>query len=186
MGRRNFNVDPTPFIGRRLAAESFNGGGVMKPSGTSVPTLFAFPLIYPLTNALAHDDAAGPRGAKLGKVQFKTTCSAEAQKQFEGALARLHSLHCPETINALNAVPKIDSSCGIASWGLAVANRPNPLVGPWDKATLQRALDWVNKGESVGAKSQRERDWLAAIKLFYQDHETLDQTTRTANYEKAM
>ena len=160
----------------------------MKPSGTAlaVATLFAFALIYPLTNALAHDDAAGPRGAKLGKVQFKTTCSAEAQKQFEVALARLHSFHFPETINAFNAVTKIDSSCGIAYWGLAVANRPNPLVGPWDKATLQRGLDWVNKGESVGAKSQRERDWLAAIKLFYQDHETLDQTTRTANYEKAM
>src|ERR1051325_2256489 len=188
MGRRNFNVDPTPFIGRRLAAESFNGGGVMKPSGTAlaVATLFAFALIYPLTNALAHDDAAGPRGAKLGKGPFKTTCSAEAQKQFEVALARLHSFHFPETINAFNAVTKIDSSCGIAYWGLAVANRPNPLVGPWDKATLQRGLDWVNKGESVGAKSQRERDWLAAIKLFYQDHETLDQTTRTANYEKAM
>jgi len=160
----------------------------MKPTRTAlaVASLFAFALICPLTNAFAHDDAAGPRGAKLGKVQFKTSCSAEAQKQFEVALARLHSFHFPETINAFNAVTKIDSSCAIAYWGLAVANRPNPLVGPWDKATLQRGLDWVNKGESIGAKSQRERDWLAAIKVFYQDHESVDQTTRTANYEKAM
>src|SRR5215510_9167503 len=160
----------------------------MKPTGTAlaVASLSAFALICPLTNALAHDDAAGPRGAKLGKVQFKTTCSAEAQKQFEVALARLHSFHFPETINAFNAVTKTDASCGIAYWGLAVSTRPNPLVGPWDKATLQRRLDFVNKGESIGAKSQRERDWLAAIKVFYQDHESVDQTTRTANYEKAM
>ncbi|MFL6566816.1 MAG: hypothetical protein ACJ8G5_17905 [Burkholderiales bacterium] len=156
----------------------------MKPTGTAVAvaSLFAFAV----SSALAHDDAAGPRGPKLGKVQFKTTCSAEAQKQFEVALARLHSFHFPETINAFNAVTKIDSSCGIAYWGLAVSNRPNPLVGPWDKATLQRGLDWAQKGESVGAKSQRERDWLAAIRVFYQDHETLDQGTRTANYAKAM
>jgi len=156
----------------------------MKPTGTAlaVASLFAFAI----SSTLAHDDAAGPRGAKLGKVQFKTTCSAEAQKQFEVALARLHSFHFPETLNAFNAVTKIDSSCAIAYWGLAVSNRPNPLVGPWDKATLQRGLEWVQKGESIGAKSQRERDWLAAIKVFYQDHETVDQTTRTANYEKAM
>jgi len=156
----------------------------MKPTVTAaaVASLFAFAV----SSALAHDEAAGGRGAKLGKVQFKTTCSAEAQKQFEVALARLHSFHFPETINAFNAVTKIDSSCAIAYWGLAVSNRPNPLVGPWDKATLQRGLDWVNKGESIGAKSQRERDWLAAIKVFYQDHETVDQSTRTANYEKAM
>src|SRR3954464_9981371 len=156
----------------------------MKPTVTAaaVASLFAFAV----SSALAHDEAAGGRGAKLGKVQFKTTCSAEAQKQFEVALARLHSFHFPETINAFNAVTKIDSSCGIAYWGLAVSNRPNPLVGPWDKATLQRGLDWVNKGESIGAKSERERDWLAAIKVFYQDHDTVDQATRTANYEKAM
>jgi len=156
----------------------------MKPAGIAlaVASLFAFATF----SSLAHDDAAGPRGAKLGKVQFKTTCSAEAQKQFEVALARLHSFHFPETINAFNAVTKIDSSCAIAYWGLAVANRPNPLVGPWDKATLQRGLDWVQKGESIGAKSQRERDWIAAIKVFYQDHETVDQATRTASYEKAM
>jgi hypothetical protein len=156
----------------------------MKLTGTAlaVASLFAFAI----SNALAHDDDAGPRGAKLGKVQFKTTCSAEAQKQFEVALARLHSFHFPETLNAFNAVTKIDSSCAIAYWGLAVSNRPNPLVGPWDKATLQRGLDWVNKGESIGAKSQRERDWLAAIKVFYQDHESVDQGTRTASYEKAM
>jgi hypothetical protein len=155
----------------------------MKPTRTAlaVASLFAFAV-----SAIAHDDAAGPRAAKLGKVQFKTTCSAEAQKQFEVALARLHSFHFPETINAFNAVTKIDSSCAIAYWGLAVSNRPNPLVGPWDKATLQRGLEWAQKGESIGAKSQRERDWLAAIKVFYQDHETVDQTTRTASYAKAM
>ena len=156
----------------------------MKPTGTAVAvaSLFAFAI----SSALAHDDAAGPRGAKLGKVQFKTTCGTEAQKQFEVALARLHSFHFPETINAFNAVTRIDSSCAIAYWGLAVSNRPNPLVGPWDKATLQRGLDWAQKGESIGAKSQRERDWLAAIKVFYQDHESVDQATRTANYAKAM
>ena len=155
----------------------------MKPTRTAVAvaSLFAFAV-----SAIAHDDAAGPRGARLGKVLFKTSCSAEAQKQFEGALARLHSFHFPETMKAFSAIPQTDPGCAIAYWGLAVSNRPNPLVGPWDKATLQRGLEFVQKGEAIGAKTQRERDWLAAIKVFYQDHETVDQNTRSANYEKAM
>src|SRR5262245_8260596 len=116
----------------------------MKPARMALAVAALFTLTF--SNVFAHDDEAGPRGAKLGKVQFKTTCSAEAQKQFEVALARLHSFHFPETINSFNAVTKIDPGCAIAYWGLAVSTRPNPLVGPWDKATLQRGLDFVNKG----------------------------------------
>src|SRR3954470_8145854 len=114
----------------------------MKPTVTAaaVASLFAFAI----SSALAHDEAAGRGGANLGKAQFKTTCSAEAQKQFEVALARLHSFHFAGTIKAFNAVTKIDSSCGLAYWGLPVASRRSTLVGPWDKATLQRGLDWAN------------------------------------------
>jgi hypothetical protein len=148
----------------------------------AVASLFAFGI----SNALAHDDNAGAGGARLGKVLFKTSCSAEAQKQFEVALAQLHSFHFPETMRTFAAIPKADPGCAIAYWGLAVSNRPNPLVGPWDKATLQRGLEFVQKGEAIGVKSQRERDWLAAIKEFYQDHESVDQYTRSKNYEKAM
>jgi tetratricopeptide (TPR) repeat protein len=156
----------------------------MKPTG--IAALVASLFTFALSNALAHDDAAGPRSAKLGKVLFKTSCNAQAQKEFEVALARLHSFHFPETMRSFGAIPQADPSCAIAYWGLAVSNRPNPLVGPWDKATLQRGLEFVQKGEAIGAKTQRERDWLAAIKTFYQDHESVDQTTRTKNYEKAM
>jgi tetratricopeptide (TPR) repeat protein len=156
----------------------------MKPTG--IAALVASLFTFALSNALAHDDAAGPRSAKLGKVLFKTSCNAQAQQEFEVALARLHSFHFPETMRSFGAIPQADPSCAIAYWGLAVSNRPNPLVGPWDKATLQRGLEFVQKGEAIGAKTQRERDWLAAIKTFYQDHESVDQTTRTKNYEKAM
>src|SRR5712692_9674563 len=133
--------------------------------------------------AFAHYD---PDGEKFGKVLFKTSCSPAAQKEFERALALLHSFDFPETIKAFSAIPQTDPGCAIAYWGLAVSIRPNPLVGPWDAATLKRGLEAVEKGEAIGAKTQRERDWLAAIKQFYQDFESVDQDTRTRKYEKAM
>lgn len=138
--------------------------------------------------AWAHGDdpMSGANAEKLGHVQFKTSCTPVAQRQFERALAMLHSFYFPETVKAFAAIPETDASCAIAYWGIAVSTRPNPLVGPFDAATLKRGLDAVSKGEAIGAKTQRERDWLAAIKEFYRDFDTVDQDTRTRNYEKAM
>src|ERR1700730_12181710 len=123
---------------------------------------------------------------KLGRVLFKTSCSPEAQKQFERGLALLHSFFFPETVKAFSAIPEIDPSCAIAYWGIAISQRPNPLVPPFDAATLKRGLEAIEKGEAIGAKTERERDWLAALKEFYKDYNTVDQDTRTKNYEKAM
>src|SRR5262247_1911258 len=142
------------------------------------------------TGVLAHqDDAASPRksqGEKLGKVFFKTSCTPPAQQEFERALAMLHSFYFPETVKAFTKVTEIDPGCAIAYWGLAVSTRPNPLVGPFDAATLKRGLDAVEKGKAIGAKTARERDWLSAIEAFYKDFDKVDQETRTRNYAKAM
>src|SRR5919198_5695862 len=143
-------------------------------------------LVVSATAVSAHDDETKARGEKLGRVAFKTSCSPEAQKQFERALAMLHSFFFPETVKTFSAIPEIDPSCAIAYWGIAISQRPNPLVGPWDAATLKRGLDAIEKGEAIGAKTQRERDWLAALKEFYKDYDKVDQDTRTRNYEKAM
>ncbi len=123
---------------------------------------------------------------QLGRVLFKTSCSPEAQKQFERALAMLHSFFFPETIKTFSAIPETDPSCAIAYWGIAISQRPNPLVPPFDAATLKRGLEAIEKGEAIGAKTERERDWLTALKAFYKDYDTVDQDTRTKNYEKAM
>ena len=119
-------------------------------------------------------------------MHFKTSCSAEAQKQFERALAMLHSFFFPETVKAFTAIPTTDPSCAIAYWGDRHQPAPNPLVGPFDAATLKRGLDAIEKGEAIGPKTQRERDWLAALKEFYKDYDKVDQDTRTRNYAKAM
>src|SRR5437899_897470 len=132
------------------------------------------------------DDAATRSSEKLGRVLFKTSCSPEAQKQFERALAMQHSFFFPETIKTFSAFPQTDPSCAISYWGIAISQRPNPLVGPFDSAALKRGLDAVEKGKAIGAKTQRERDWLAAIEAFYKDYEKVDQDTRTQNYAKAM
>jgi tetratricopeptide (TPR) repeat protein len=138
--------------------------------------------------AFAHDGdpKTKPGGDRFGRVLFKTSCTPEAQKQFERALAMLHSFYFPETVKAFTAIPETDPACAIAYWGIAISQRPNPLVGPFDAATLKRGLDAIEKGEAVGAKTPRERDWLAAAKEYFKDYDKVDQDTRARNYARAM
>ena len=150
-----------------------------------ISTAAAVLVAFASAPAFGHDEPQQNQ-ARLGQVLFKTSCTPEAQKEFERALAMLHSFWFPETVNAFAAIPRTDPQCAIAYWGLAVSIRPNPLVGPWDAATLKRGLDAVEKGEATGARTERERDWLAAIKEFYRSFDTVDQDTRTTNYAKAM
>ena len=142
-------------------------------------SIFVLPALVSWTASGHNDDLLkDAKSGRFGRVLFKTSCTAEAQQQFDRALAMLHSFYFPETVKAFNAIAETDPECAIAYWGLAMSQRPNPLVGPFDAATLKRGLDAIEKGEAIGAKTARERDWLAAIKAFYKDYDKVDQDTR--------
>jgi hypothetical protein len=123
---------------------------------------------------------------KLGKVDFPVSCTAEAQAQFNRAVAMLHSFWFPQAPKAFAAVSEIDPDCAMAHWGIAISQRANPLVGPPDAEALKRGLASVEKAKAIGAKTQRERDYIAAIELFYKDSDKLDHRARVLAYEKAM
>ncbi len=152
----------------------------------SVTTFIAALFAFAAGQLLAHDEPQAKKKENYGRVMFKTSCNAQAQKEFEKGLAQLHSFFFPETVKTFSAIPQIDPSCAIAYWGIAISQRPNPLVGPFDAATLKRGLDAVEKGEAIGAKTARERDWLGALKEYFRDYDKVDQDTRTQNYERAM
>lgn len=134
----------------------------------------------------AHDDdaALASRG-QFGKVHFPTSCSPQVQPQFERAVAMLHSFFFPEHIKAFQAVIKADPGCAMAYWGLAISQRPNPLVPPWPEENLKRALEAIQQGKAV-AKTERERDWLNALEAVYRDYEKVPTSERSQRYERAM
>jgi len=123
---------------------------------------------------------------KLGKVDFPISCSPEAQAQFNRAVAMLHSFWFPQAPKTFAAVSETDPGCAMAHWGIAMTQRANPLVGPPDAGALKRGLASIEKAKAIGAKTQRERDYINAIELFYKDSDKLDHRTRVLAYEKAM
>lgn len=123
---------------------------------------------------------------KLGTVHFPVSCTPDAQKQFERAVAMLHSFWYPQDLNAFVEVTKTDASCVMGYWGIAISRRGNPLIGAPEPATLKDGLEAVAKAKAAGAKTQREQDYISAIEAYYKDFETVDFPTRVLAYEKAM
>jgi tetratricopeptide (TPR) repeat protein len=122
----------------------------------------------------------------LGRVHFETSCTPQAQDKFDRGLAMVHSFFYPDTIQAFTEAAAADPQCAIAYWGIAISSRPNPLILPLTPAVLKKGLEAVEKGKTIGAKTERERDWLSAIEVYYRDYDKVDQATRGLSYEKAM
>jgi hypothetical protein len=123
---------------------------------------------------------------RLGEVNFPISCSPAAQQQFNRAVAMQHSFFFPETVKAFTALAEKEPSCAMAYWGIAVSQRPNPLVGPFPGDVLKRGWDAIEKARAAAQKTERETGWIEALAAYYQDYAAVPQQARTANYEAAM
>ena len=83
------------------------------------------PLLY--EPAWAQDEHAGhSAGEQLGSVHFPISCSQDAQRQFDRAVALLHSFFYPETVKAFSAIAQAEPACGAFPQRAAMP-RLNPL-----------------------------------------------------------
>lgn len=122
-----------------------------------------------------------------GEVYFPTSCSPSVEKQFDRALALLHSFWAKDAIQGFNAVLQQDPDCAIAYWGIAMSLQQNPLTGQEPNANATKdALTGLDRAKAIGARTQRERDYLAAVDLIYRDADKIDFRSRRLAYEKAM
>jgi len=131
-----------------------------------------------------HGDHAS--GGTFGSVHFDLSCSAGTQKQFDRAVAMLHSFFYPETEKAFRAIVEQEPSCAMGYWGIAISQRPNPLTAPFPPQLLQQGWSALQQARAAGAGTQRERDWIEALVPFFESHDTVDQATRTRRYAVAM
>ena len=138
-----------------------------------------------MSAALAAPAFADSGGAHVGQAHFATSCSAPAQQQFDRAVAMLHSFWYPEAAKSFAAIGETDPNCAIAQWGVAMSMW-YPLWYPPSEASLKTGAAAVEKARSIGAKTDRERDYIEAIGAFYKDSGSVDHRTRSVAYEKAM
>jgi hypothetical protein len=122
---------------------------------------------------------------RLGKVHFQTSCTEAAQRRFDRGMRYQHSFWYRESKAIFEEVLKADSECAIAYWGIALSLLYNPHAPP-PPENLPLGLAALQKGKTIGAKTQRERDYIDALLVFYTDYDKIDHRTRVQAYLKAM
>jgi hypothetical protein len=122
----------------------------------------------------------------LGKVHFSNSCDASVQADFNRGVALLHSFWFTRSTEVFTDISKRDPSCGMAWWGLAMGHMGNPFSWPPLPELLSKGWEAAQKAKTVGAKTQRERDYIAAVEIFYKDYDKIDHQTRAKAYTKAM
>jgi tetratricopeptide (TPR) repeat protein len=121
---------------------------------------------------------------QLGTVHFPVSCAPDVQKSFEKGVALLHSFWYEESEEAFQEIQKQDPKCAMAYWGEGMSvwhqlwNRPGAK-------TIKKELGGLKKAEKLHANTDRERDYIAALKAFYSNGK-VDHEKRAQAYSDAM
>jgi hypothetical protein len=126
--------------------------------------------------------------ARLGKVHFKVECNAAARQEFDLAMAYYHSFAFERTKAPLDRALAADPACGMTHWLRALGSLDNPFTWPIPVTpkVLDEGLASLEAARKAGLKSQRERDYVDALAVFFRDHDKLNHRTRAKAFEDAM
>ena len=156
----------------------------MKPSKSLLAIFASLVLFTGISRAHDEDEGKG----HLGKVDFSNTCDAKVKDRLSRGVAMLHSFWYSEGEKTFREVLAQDPGCAIATWGLASLLMNNPLAGTGaTPKAIEQAQNLIETGRRIGAKSQRERDYLEAVAAYYEDaanrSERVRQLARSKAYE---
>ena len=128
--------------------------------------------------------AGDTAGERLGAVSFSVSCSPGEQASFDRGVALLHDFWYAEAQPQFERIAKADPSCAMAHWGIAMSifheiwDRPDENAMKLGRAEMQKA-------QSPAAQTERERDYIAALAVFYQP-DYPDYMARVTAYSAAM
>src|SRR5216683_8077909 len=124
----------------------------------------AFGLLFILAlqpAALRADTLSAAPPDQLGKVNFPTSCTAEAQPTIEKGLALLHSFQYKESEQTFAAAATREPKCAMARWGKAMARFHQLWDFPDDK-TLKEGRKDVEAAQKLRSANPREQGFLNA------------------------
>src|ERR1700730_914338 len=121
---------------------------------------------------------------KLGVVSFSISCSKGSQKAIEHGLALLHSFLFDDAEDQFKAAATEDSACTMAYWGEAIGLYRPLAYRPTD-FDMKQGWALVQKAQTLRPKTQRERNYVEALTVFYRVDQR-DYDTRNRQYSEAM
>ena len=130
--------------------------------------------------------SCGPQeGEVFGSVSFSATVPSTLQKDFNMAIALVHSFEYDEAEKMFAKVIDKAPGCAMAYWGVAMSNF-HPLWAPSSTAELQKGAQAIEMARSIKDKTKRESDYIEAIAKYFEDADRSDHRSRVLEFEKAM
>jgi tetratricopeptide (TPR) repeat protein len=137
------------------------------------------------TNAVASATTV-PLYDDLGSHHHTITASPEAQKYFDQGLRLMYAFNHGEAIASFKEGARIDQSCGMCWWGVAMALGPNINL-PMDPKAASDAWDAAQRALALAPKlTPVERDYIAALAQRYSAHAPDNRAPLDSAYAQAM
>lgn len=121
---------------------------------------------------------------QLGKVNFPTTCSGDAQPTLEKGLALLHSFQYKESEQTFTEAATSAPTCAMAHWGKAMALYHQLWDFPQEN-TLKEGRKYIEQAQKLHTADPRAQGFIAAAAAFFQKSK-MSHADRTKAYSSAL
>jgi tetratricopeptide (TPR) repeat protein len=149
-----------------------------------LPLVALLALVRVAMSAQSGEEHVHAPAEKLGRVHFATSCASAVKLDFERGVALLHSFGYGQASAVFAAVAAQDPRCAMAWWGIAMSNF-HIIWGPATEAELAAGRVAAQQAAAITAGSERERDYVTAIRAFYQG-DGVAHPARVVAFEQAM
>ncbi len=129
-----------------------------------------------------HHETAAPE--RLGTVHFWVTARPSVQRDFNRAVALLHSFEYEQAEKAFRLIVQAEPKLAMGYWGIAMCNY-HPIWGPTTSVELERGRLAAARAARLKVRTDRERAYIAAIGAYYKGAK-VDYPARNAAFEQAM
>ena len=130
--------------------------------------------------------AAAAQSSSLGRIDFPTSGSAEAQEHFHKGALLLHSFEFDDAREEFEKAQQIDRNFALAYWGEAMTHN-KLLWQQYDRKVGQAALEKLAPtaaARSDKAPTEREKGYLRAVEILF--FGKTDKKARSQAYADAM
>ena len=155
----------------------------MRKAFVALGSAVLFCAITPTAGEEAHNH---PVPEKLGAVTFPTSCAPAVKQGFDRGIALLHSFAYDAAEADFRVVSVQDPHCAMAWWGMAMTHYHQLWEPPSEGDDLAQGADEIGRAADIATASPRERQFIAALELYYRDAEQAATTVRATRYAQAM
>ena len=124
--------------------------------------------------------------AELGTVSFPVSCAPAVRQQFNRGVALLHSFAYAAALTEFRQVATVDPECAMAHWGAAMTYYHQLWEPALSAQGIPLAQQEIQRAQNCPACSSRERQFISALALIFDEVQANSYQSRAQRYESAM